>query len=540
MASFTVRVHEVDGPKDTRLTGSTSVVGRRKTSQVLISDKSVSGKHGEFRFDGREVSFVDVGSTNGTFTEDGDRLTTGEPFVLMVGELLQLGDIDVELMDVEVKRAPAPAPPPPSDEGMEATSMLDAGQMAALLGDEMGGAAPPAPSSAPSGRRERDRRRAEPEQPRQRREPSGRRQPQRRREPEPERRRPERREPERRRPEPEMVPVAAEEEDDWAAQAAAGDDDDWAAQASGGGDDWAAQAARGGAPSGRSSRPKPPRSGGVQPDELEELDDAGFGEAAKGLILGAINGAIDCFKGWGDHREAGFGEIKEDFGAAWEVFQPTMKESPLPIAAFAGAAGLFTILGLFIDSLSGIMSSLASLIGVVSILATAGTYVYFLRLRIGQPITPIEAVMAVLGDWKRLAIMLLTCAAAVIPGAIAVLIPGMMLAAFIIPVYYIEDRDGFAPARRSLWLFKQDFRRILLSLIALGVATSVVTSVFVSIMTSMGAVVGTIGVLLGAALQGFLGAFSAAYTLELYFDVRARYDSGDAEEDVAENLGDAE
>ena len=35
-----------------------------------------------------------------------------------------------------------------------------------------------------------------------------------------------------------------------------------------------------------------------------------------------------------------------------------------------------------------------------------------------------------------------------------------------------------------------------------------------------------------------LGAYTIAFILELYFDVRARYDAGDAEADAVENLGD--
>lgn len=276
----------------------------------------------------------------------------------------------------------------------------------------------------------------------------------------------------------------------------------------------------------------------VAPDEFAHLDNEGFVEAAKHLIVGAINGAVALAKGWKEERPGVVAAIKEDFRTAWGVFEPTRTESPLPIAAVAGVVGVFTILGILITSMAGLFSLLGSLIGLVGTLATAGTYVYFLRRRIGQPITPIDATKAVVGDWKAFVITMLTCAGVFIPASFALLIPGLMLAAFIIPTYYVEDLRGLAAARRSLWLFKQDGRRILLSLLALGSVYAMVMIVLPIVFGILGSIGGILGVIISAAIQGVLGAFAAAFVLEIYFDVRAHCDNGDAEQDARNHLGD--
>ncbi len=521
MASYTIRVHDENGDStETRLTGNVSSVGRRKSNDLLILHKSVSGRHGELRFDGKEVSFVDIGSTNGTFNEDGERLANGESFALMVGEILQLGDIDIELVDVEVDMV-APVAAPSGGGEMEATSMLSADQMAVLLGDGAAPAPAPAPQ-APSGRRAPPR--DAPRQPRRRPaepEPAPSRGPRAAR-PEP---------PRPSRPEPELQPVGGDDGDDWVNQHK-GDE----------ADEQGVAPARGGAAGGptRSSRPTPARSDSIPPDDLAGLDDASFMDGFKGLLGGAWSGMLAMVKGWGNHRAAGMDDVKSDFAAAWEVFKPTMTESPIPIAAFAAAAAVFSILGLWVESLSGIFSLLSSLVSVVAVFATAGTYVYFLRRRLEQPISPIDAVKAVVGQWKPFVITMLFCAAVVIPGILAFLLPGFLLGTFILPVYYVEDRGRFGPARRSLYLCKQDFKRIFLSSLCLGVAVAIVSTVFVTILASLGAIVGTIGYLLGAVLQGLTGAFSVCFMVELYFDVRARSDAGDAEQDLRDNLGDPE
>jgi len=547
MASYTIRVHNENGDsKDTRLTASVAAVGRRKTNDLLILHKSVSGRHGELRFDGREVTFVDIGSTNGTFNEDGQRLNNGQPFALMVGEILQLGDIDIELMDVQVDAAPAPAPAAAGGGEMEATAMLSADQIAGLLGDEMGGAAaaPPPASHAPSGRPRQEA--APPPNQRRRREPEPE-PPRRRRAPDPE--------PAPRAPEPEMVPVGGGGGDDWAAahrEEAAAEEEDWAAAAAAGDvggkkKKKKEKKKKGGGAAGAAGaladieistdRPKPQRVSGVLPDENAHLDEGPPGDSIKTFVLGAIMGLIDSFKAWGEQR-GGMDEVKDDFRVALGRYKPVLIEASIPIGAVNAAMAVFSILGLFF--LGGLFSALNALIGLVGILATAGTYVYFLRQRIGQPITSIEAVMAVVGQWKPFVFTLLWSAAVIIPSAIALVFPAMMVATFVIPIHYIEDRQQFGPVRRTLWIMRNDFKRIFLALICFGVAQSIVMTVFGIFSGSDSTILALIFILLAVPVQTFLSVLMVAYILEVYFDARAALGDGDAEQDVLDNLGDPE
>jgi DNA-binding NtrC family response regulator len=73
--------------------GGTVVVGRTYPADVVVEDASVSRSHARFTLTGQDLSFEDLGSTNGTW-HNGTRVERG---VLRAGDELRLGDVSVAL-----------------------------------------------------------------------------------------------------------------------------------------------------------------------------------------------------------------------------------------------------------------------------------------------------------------------------------------------------------------------------------------------------------------------------------------------------------
>ena len=71
-------------------------LGRNPLNEMTVSDSTVSQWHGLFRFDERELSYVDLGSTNGTAL-NGTRVRRNESIALQPGDLLQISRIDIKL-----------------------------------------------------------------------------------------------------------------------------------------------------------------------------------------------------------------------------------------------------------------------------------------------------------------------------------------------------------------------------------------------------------------------------------------------------------
>lgn len=69
----------------------TTTIGRRSANMLAFpGDPYLSGRHAEITFDGATLTFVDVGSTNGSFV-NGERVGPHEPQTLRDGDVLVLG-----------------------------------------------------------------------------------------------------------------------------------------------------------------------------------------------------------------------------------------------------------------------------------------------------------------------------------------------------------------------------------------------------------------------------------------------------------------
>ncbi len=88
-------------------------IGRSTANEVLLDDPFVSEWHGALNFDDRSLSFVDLGSTNGTVL-DGKRLPRKSTTPLADGARLRIGRLELKvnfMPDSQVpRRTPTPGP----------------------------------------------------------------------------------------------------------------------------------------------------------------------------------------------------------------------------------------------------------------------------------------------------------------------------------------------------------------------------------------------------------------------------------------------
>jgi len=103
-AGLNGRTHELNVDKTT--------IGRVEDNTFQIADPSVSSHHCEVLLRGSDVVIKDLNSTNGSFI-NGEKISET---VLMPGQTLRLGQIELQLltegMPMPAAKAPAPAPAP--------------------------------------------------------------------------------------------------------------------------------------------------------------------------------------------------------------------------------------------------------------------------------------------------------------------------------------------------------------------------------------------------------------------------------------------
>ena len=533
MASYTIIVRVPNAPAQTFESGAARVTVGRARAELIVKERTVSTRHGELLFQEGHLAFVDVGSSNGTFAEADERLEPNAPMNLEVGQSLRLGgEATIDVVAIDTGARPGWED---DEEGGDHTTMLSPDQLAALTDDAP---APAARRDRPSQPRQAAARRDRPSQPRQaaarRDRPSQPRQAAVRRD----------------RPSQPRQAAARRDRPSQPRQAAApahlAPPPEDMQPVSGAGDDWATQAAAAvpeDRPRSKFAARKPPRvtgpgasAGAADADPLAEMDEAPLLEAFQAILVAAVMAALDLFKQWGQGRGVDLHEIVDDFGQGWERFGPTLRESTIPLLALYGATAVFGSIGVLAPGAAGVFALLNFLIQLVGILVTASIYYYFLQRHAGAPVGWLDAVKTVVMHPVPLIVSLLLAGIVILLGTFAVIVPGMMLGAFALPVYFAEGRRGLALARRSLWIFTRDGKRVFLSLLVFAVVYLVVGIVVGVIFGLMGKAGIILGMLVMAPIRAVLGAYAVAFILHLYLDVRARFDGGVDDATIAANL----
>jgi FHA domain len=118
-------------------------IGRNPLNDLIIDDDFVSQWHGIIRREGQHVTFMDLGSTNGS-SLDGKRLPKDVAVPWIVGAQLNLACFQLSLVEEDVpdneiegatqviRRTPAPTVSPPAD-ALARTACVDSTQVARCL-----------------------------------------------------------------------------------------------------------------------------------------------------------------------------------------------------------------------------------------------------------------------------------------------------------------------------------------------------------------------------------------------------------------------
>jgi hypothetical protein len=166
MALYTLYVQYSGRPPETKPFDKETIVVGRDVGDIALMDAQVSGRHAEIRFTNGKLVFQDLGSTNGSFMPNGERITG--PIELGIGNAVRLGQSTITVQHIDFPgavqqgrtmfapggapppAAAAPSPPPAPIPGLN--QPMAPPRPAAPPSPAMGaGGYPPAPGQAPGG-----------------------------------------------------------------------------------------------------------------------------------------------------------------------------------------------------------------------------------------------------------------------------------------------------------------------------------------------------------------------------------------------------
>ncbi|MBN2527876.1 MAG: FHA domain-containing protein [Deltaproteobacteria bacterium] len=100
MKRVTLEIQYADNRTEMKqLEDGTYIIGR-DTGDIVLKNTLVSGRHGELKVSGSQVIYTDQGSTNGTFTFNGSRLSG--PLQMAAGTGLRIGECKIILKAIHV------------------------------------------------------------------------------------------------------------------------------------------------------------------------------------------------------------------------------------------------------------------------------------------------------------------------------------------------------------------------------------------------------------------------------------------------------
>ncbi|WAS92742.1 FHA domain-containing protein [Nannocystis punicea] len=520
MASYTLHIQYVDRPAETRTISQPKVLIGRDAGDIALHDSQVSGRHAEILWDGATLRFTDLGSTNGSFLLQGQRVANLE---LTAGIALRIGNSLITVQSIDglgssgagkgrtviaapgmvpgfpapMKPAAArppgpvmPAPPgpvmpaPPAPVGAPQPGNFafapTAQHQGPLLRPAPGGPAPGAPGGFA----------AAPPQPMA----------------------------------PPMGPPAP-----FPAPAPPGP----------GPGAFGAQPATGGfgAPAPGTDRfAVQPQSAIATPPPQAVPTPISQPVAAAPMPMGppvlVPESAIADTPPAGEPAVAALGPAGNDLVSqvkfilleGWKLFQPVAAPAVATVGAVLIPIGLLAQLGLMILPLSiaallATLLSLVQLAAMVILMPSLGRFM--LSHYLGQPISIQAAVQQSI--------------AGVADVAVNCFIPGIVFGVFAAPIYYVEDKKLGAVIGRNFSLLKLELVPILATVFGAGLAVGLV-------MTIVGMILGFLplgGILNSILVNGvmaFMIAFFSGLSVWLYFWVRRKHEGGDPESEARARL----
>ncbi|NUN14493.1 MAG: FHA domain-containing protein [Myxococcales bacterium] len=470
MGSYELLIRTPDGKSASRRFNSPRVLIGRSTGDIVLDDPHVSSRHGELAYSDGILTFIDRGSSNGSFLH-GNRVTT--PVELIIGDVLLLGKSELEVRAIEPDSA-------------DAKTVIDMRPPWNALEDRDDEPTPP-PGPLP------DR---------------------------------------------SVAPAAAKSHQ--------------AAHSTGPNAAHQAELAQG---SQRTSGAKPkesPKKGGgsVQVPSTGELKNmfVSTGATATWAAEDPARKDQEGFNRFGDAIKAGLTQLSEVWSSkgqkkadtteglvgtikeAWNVLQPHV----IPAAMVVGILTIpVAVLGWLFLSLIPALAFVYSLVSLVQSLlmplAFAAAMLFMLRVRLGKPISPMDAWKSVMAQPVNLWVNMFVSGLVVLVGFILLIIPGIALGMFSTVVYFLEGRRMVGMNLRSVQLFVHDGLRYVLVFLLLGVGLAVLSTV-VGIVFGFIPFIGSLfGGIFSAVLTAVGAPLFASLIIHLYFQAIGEAEGKNAE-----------
>ncbi|MEZ4385105.1 MAG: FHA domain-containing protein [Nannocystaceae bacterium] len=224
----------------------------------------------------------------------------------------------------------------------------------------------------------------------------------------------------------------------------------------------------------------------------------------------------------------------EDFSAlykqAWEFIKPVLVPASLivggitvPVALAAGILGFIPVVG-------GVLSALLNLAQALLMpLAIAALTRFLLGMHLNQPVDWMTAWKQQIANVKMIWLSFFVAGLIAAVGAIFLIIPGILLGAFIGPIYFCEGKRMVDINMRNLEITKQDPLLPIITFIVAAIAAALVIALPMWILGLIPFIGGLLASVLSAAVTAVFLPFMISLSIILYFRLRRRFEGGEPE-----------
>ncbi|MEZ4454498.1 MAG: FHA domain-containing protein [Nannocystaceae bacterium] len=230
-------------------------------------------------------------------------------------------------------------------------------------------------------------------------------------------------------------------------------------------------------------------------------------------------------------------EFKSLFEQAWKFYQPHLLPAGLIIGGLTVPVAVASWILAFIPVVGWLLALILSLgQAILMILGFAALSRYILGAFVGQPIGWVDAWKQQIANAKEVWPNFFVAGLIAGVGMFFLIIPGILLGAFIGPIYFCEGRRMFDINLRNLDLAKREPVMLIVAIIIVAIATAIAVIVPMLILGFIPILGTLLAAVLSAAVGAIVGPYIMTLTTILYFRTRRRYEGGDPEAQAAAAL----
>lgn len=231
--------------------------------------------------------------------------------------------------------------------------------------------------------------------------------------------------------------------------------------------------------------------------------------------------------------------------AAWALYKDHLVMGTLILGVITVPVGAVNgLIGAIFGPFSGVGNAITGLLSLLQMIATtigaAAVGRWVLGLMLGRPVGANQAWRATIAQAVPTFLSLLVAFIITGIGTVFLIVPGILVGAFVIPVFLIEGKSFVDLNMRTLELTKTNIGKVLLVFVALLVCAIAVGIPF-GIASAVLGFVPFLGPIVVGALGGLLSAVAAPFfaiiVMRLYFEIRGAAENIDVEAEARNRLG---